>query len=257
MTPASPWPDPGAPLVAEFAIAEFALAIGRSTDSGRAYLADAIELKYRLRRHWTRVQNGEVPVWRARRISQATLGLTAEAARFVDAQVAPFAHKIGPAQLDRLVADAIARFMPDHAAQDAQNAAEGRHVSFHHDQVSFNGTTHLEGELDLADALDLDAALTRGADALKAAGSTESLDVRRAIAAGELARHQLALDLERAEDRPAGKATKPRQVVLYVHLSEAAVTGTGAGTDLARVENTRTASPPSKSRPGAPTPMPR
>ncbi len=166
-----PLAGPGAPLVAEFAIAEFALAIGRSTDSGRAYLADAIELKYRLRRHWTRVQNGEVPVWRARRISQATLGLTAEAAGFVDAQVAPFAHKIGPAQLDRLVADAIARFMPDQAAQDAQNAAEGRHVSFHHDQVSFNGTTHLEGELDLADALDLDAALTRGADALKAAGS--------------------------------------------------------------------------------------
>ncbi len=226
-----PLAGPGAPLVAEFAIAEFALAIGRSTDSGRAYLADAIELKYRLRRHWTRVQNGEVAVWRARRISQATLGLTAEAARFVDAQVAPFAHKIGPAQLDRLVAEAIARFMPDHAAEDAQNAAEGRHVSFHHDQVSFNGTTHLEGELDLADALDLDAALTRGAETLKAAGSTESLDVRRAMAAGELARHQLALDLERAQDRPAGKATKPRQVVLYVHLSEAAVTGTGACTD--------------------------
>ena len=29
-------------------------------------------------------------------------------------------------------------------------------------------------------------------------------------------------------------------MVLYVHLSEAAVTGTSAGTDLARVENTRT-----------------
>ncbi len=237
-----PLAGPGAPLVAEFAIAEFALAIGRSTDSGRAYLADAIELKYRLPRHWTRVQNGEVPVWRARRISQATLGLTAEAAGFVDAQVAPFAHKIGPAQLDRLVAEAIARFMPDQAAEDAERAADGRHVSFHHDQVSFNGTTHLEGELDLADALDLDAALARGAETLKAAGSPQSLDVRRAMAAGELARTRLALDLEAADGRPAGRSTtKPRQVVLYVHLSEAAVTGTGASsTDLARVENTRT-----------------
>ncbi len=38
----------GAPLVAEFCIAEFALAIGRSTDAGRAVIAAAVELKYRL-----------------------------------------------------------------------------------------------------------------------------------------------------------------------------------------------------------------
>ena len=38
----------GAPLVAEFCIAEFALAIGRSTDGGRALVAAAVELKYRL-----------------------------------------------------------------------------------------------------------------------------------------------------------------------------------------------------------------
>lgn len=67
-------------------------------------------------------------------------------------------------------------------------------MSFHHDQVSFNGTTRIEGELDLADALDLDldTALARGAESLKAGGSTESLDIRRAMAAGELARDQLA-----------------------------------------------------------------
>ena len=106
------------------------------------------------------------------------------------------------------------------------------------------GTSRIEGELDLADALDLDAALTRGAETLKAGGSTDSLDVRRSIAAGELARHQLALDLNTTspENRP-GKPVKPRQVVLYVHLSEAAVQGTGAGAgggvDLARVENHR------------------
>ena len=42
----------GAPLVSEFCIAEFALAIGRSTDSGRRLLAAAVELKYRLPRVW-------------------------------------------------------------------------------------------------------------------------------------------------------------------------------------------------------------
>ncbi len=179
-----PLAGPGAPLVAEFCVAEFAAAIGRSTDSGRLLIADALELKYRLTRLWDRSQSGELPVWRARRIAQATRGLSKQAARFVDAQVAGFAHKIGLAALDRLIAEAIARFMPEQALEDAHNAAEGRHFTIHYDQVSFEGTSRIEGELDLADALDLDAALTRGAATLKAAGSTDSLDVRRSIDAG-------------------------------------------------------------------------
>ncbi len=231
----------GAPLVAEFCLAEFAAATGRSTDSGRVYLAHALELKYRLPRLWARVQSGRLPVWRARRVAETTLGLSSEAAGFVDTQVAPFAHKIGPAQLDRLVAEAVARFMPETVQEKAEQAAENRHVTFHHDQVTFHGTTHVEADLDLADALDLDTALSQGAESLKAAGSTDSLDVRRAIAAGELARHQLALDLATAaaQSGTTTKASKPRQVVLYVHLSESAVTGTSDCLDLARVENTR------------------
>ena len=62
----------GAPLVAEFCIAEFALAIGRSTDGGRALVAAAVELKYRLPRVWARVQSGDLEAWRARRIAEAT-----------------------------------------------------------------------------------------------------------------------------------------------------------------------------------------
>jgi hypothetical protein len=41
--------------VAEFCIAEFALAVGLSTDSGRKLIADAVELKYRLPKVWSRV----------------------------------------------------------------------------------------------------------------------------------------------------------------------------------------------------------
>src|SRR6476661_2262158 len=36
----------GAPTVAEFCIAEFAAATGRSTDSGRVLIAHSLELKY-------------------------------------------------------------------------------------------------------------------------------------------------------------------------------------------------------------------
>ncbi len=246
----------GAPEVAEFCIAEFAAAIGRPTDSGRVLIAHAIELKYRLPKTQHRVESGGVSPWKARRIAEATLSLSAEAATYVDAKVAGFAGKVGPAQLDRLVAEAVARFMPERARKDAENAADSRHLRFHHQQVSFNGTTFVEGELDLADALDLDAAVTRAAEQLALAGCEEPLDVRRAMAAGELGRRQLALDLNSADTdssdaeatvatRPT-RARKPRQVVLYVHLSEAAITGQATGSteaagslDLARVENHR------------------
>src|SRR6187402_1478764 len=119
----------GAPLVAEFCIAEFALAIGRSTDAGGALVAAAVELKYRLPRVWARVRSGDLEAWRTRRIAEATFALSMEAAAFVDAQVAPFAHRIGLAAVERLVAEAIARFMPDQAAEEARKAADTRHFS--------------------------------------------------------------------------------------------------------------------------------
>ena len=133
--------------------------------------------------------------------------------------------------------------------EDARAAADGRHLTIHHHQVSFTGTSSLEGELDLADALDLDAALSQRAASLKAAGCTESLDVRRSIAAGEIARQQLALDLQ--PDTAADPATDPasaeqrrrvrRQVVLHVHLSDRAITEPAASDcpELGRIENTR------------------
>jgi 5-methylcytosine-specific restriction endonuclease McrA len=227
----------GAPLVAEFCIAEFATAIGRSTDAGRAKIAHALELKYRLPRHWQRIQTGTLEPWRGCRIAAATLGLSQDAAAYIDAQLVSVAHRVGLTVLDRLVEQAVARFMPEKAEVDAQKAAEERHVTFFHHQLSCDGTTMVQAELDLADALDLDAAITAEAEALRLAGCTEPLDVRRALAAGRLARRQLGLPFDETPSdtaRPASK--KVRQVVLYVHLSEAAITGHGRG-ELAQVEN--------------------
>ena len=231
---------PGAPLVAEFCIAEFAAAIGRSTDSGRALIGAAVELKYRLPKLWARTHDGDLAAWRARRVADLTLGLCREAAAFVDAQVAPFVHRIGPAALERLVAEAVARFMPEQALADAERAAESRFFRVEHERVSFDGISRIEGALDFADALDLEDALSRGAASLAAAGCQESLDVRRSMAAGELARRQLALDLSAAEtDAAPSSGAEPRQVVLFVHLSEQAIAGVGSDLHLARVEHHR------------------
>ncbi len=105
------------------------------------------------------------------------------------------AHKIGPYVLDRLLEEAIARFMPEEADNRRRAAADGRRFDIDTTNTSLHGTASVWGELDVADALDLDAAVSAGAEHLKALGSTDSLDVRRATAVGDLARHQQTLDL--------------------------------------------------------------
>ena len=232
---------PGAPLVAEFSVAEFAAAVGLATEAGKAYLGEAVELRYRLPKVWARVTAGDLVAWKARRIARATILLSPEAAGFVDRHVAPVAHRVRLAQLDRLVEEAIARFMPEETERRRKAAADGRSFTIQTSQTTLQGTADVWGTLDVADALDLDAAVSAGAQTLKALGSTESLDVRRAQAVGALARRQLSLDLNSdTDDSEQGNAhpRKPRQLVLYVHLSEAAIRGESGG--FGRCENTRT-----------------
>src|SRR3954464_14328922 len=223
MDDAATWPGtegevalagPGAPLVAEFAVAELAVALGVSTDAARSFLGEAMELRYRLPKLWTRVLDGRVVAWRARQVAKHTIGLNAEAAEFVDTPVAGFAHAIGYAALERLVEEAVVRFMPAEAKRRRRAADEDRHFDIETHQVSYDGTVQVDGVLDLADALDLDDAIVRGAAALKDLGCAEPLDVRRSIAVGDLARRQLALDLNatQADDRHRLTRIRPRQV---------------------------------------------
>ena len=152
-----------------------------------------------------------------------TIALSPAAAGFVDDQVAPFAHRIRPGAVDRLVEEAIVRFMPAQARRRREAAADGRHAHVHTHQVSFEGTVWVEAEVDLADALDLDTALSVGAARLADLGSTASLDVRRSEALGQMARHQLSLDLDTSHRHRHRRPRRPapgRQVVLHVHLSE-------------------------------------
>ncbi|GAB2867489.1 13E12 repeat family protein [Nocardioides pacificus] len=192
----------GAPLVAEFAITEFALAVGMSTDAGGRYVGQAVELRYRLPKVWARVCAGDLVAWKARRIVDATMSLVPAGAAFVDRHVAPVAHKIGIAALDRLIEEARVRFQPEDAEQRRRNAADGRCFDVDTDQVSYDGTMAIRGELDIADAMDLDAAVTAGAEAQRALGSEEPLGARRAKAAGDLARRQLAFDLNNTGHDP-------------------------------------------------------
>src|SRR3954470_3163750 len=138
---------PGAPLVAEFCVAEFAAAVGLPTETGKAYLGEAVELRHRLPGVWARVVAGDLAAWRARRIARATIALSPAAAGFVDVQVAGFAHRIRPSGVDRLVQEAIVRFMPEEARRRREAAADGRYVHVHTHQVSFEGTVWVGAEV--------------------------------------------------------------------------------------------------------------
>ncbi|GAA4709435.1 HNH endonuclease signature motif containing protein [Nocardioides conyzicola] len=220
---------PGAPLVAEFCVGDLALALGMSTDAGRTYLGDAVEIRYRLPKIWAAVTTGRVQVWKARKIAQSTKPLCRDGARHVDAHLAHHLRRCSFAQIDRAVEDAIRRFDPELAEKRRREAADERCLDVDLDQVSFNGTVHVDGELDLADAIDFNDAIAAGAKELAALGSTESLNVRRSMAAGALARRELTLDLG-TQDEP--RPQRKRELVIYVHLSDAGVAG---------VENTRSA----------------
>ena len=204
----------GAPEVAEFAVVELAAALGRGQDYTRAWLGGCLELVHRLPILWGRVQSGQVAGWQALRIAGRTHALPPAGASWVDVQVAPVAGKIGPAALDAL---------------------EDRRVDITLEHILDGGTAtaHVAGVLDAADALDLEAAITGLAEQLAELGSKDSLDVRRAKALGELARghHTLPLAQSDGDGEPQAPSTaRPhRQVVLHVHLAEAALHGIGHG----------------------------
>ena len=104
-----PLAGPGAPLISDFAVMELSALLGRSLDSGRNYVGQVIELAHRLPRTWARLLDGEVPVWKALRIADHTRLLPADAAAFVDWQIAPYAHGCSWAQVDRLVEEALVK----------------------------------------------------------------------------------------------------------------------------------------------------
>ena len=85
-------------------------------------------------------------------IADQTMALPMAGAAFVDRHLAPVAHSCSWAQAERLVEEALVRFDPEAAEARRKAAAESRRL----------------GDL----------------------GDTDSLDVRRSKAAGELARRQ-------------------------------------------------------------------
>lgn len=211
----------GAPLLSDFAVIELCATLGRSLDSGRHYVGQVVELAFRLPRTWARVLAGEVASWRALRIADLTSIVGEEAATYVDRYLAPVAHSCTWAQIERLIETALARFEPEFAEERRRSAAEQRRFDIRLEDAGIDGTVSVDGVLDAADALDLERSIAGRAEDLASLGNTDSRDVRRAKALGELARDDLTLDLHTPTS--ARPKRRGRSVDLVLHISDAAV----------------------------------
>ncbi|MGL5808774.1 MAG: DUF222 domain-containing protein [Nocardioides sp.] len=169
--------------------ATFALAIGLSDAAGTALIVDAIHLRERLPRTWARLVTGELQAWRARRITQAILSQPDDVTAMADQHVAPIAHRVGSATVERLVHEANIRLHPAETEQAEIAVLERRHVRMLED-ITHEGVASMEIRADLKDVLDFDATISRIASALADVGDPahpEDLDVRRSRAVGILA----------------------------------------------------------------------
>ena len=189
-----PVAGPGAPLVAEFSVAEFAAAVGLSTTpaaatsgGGRAALPPP--------RVWARSPAGTCRRGRPA-ASPAPPSPDPAGRAFVDGHVAHVAHRIGPGPAGPAHRGGHRPVHAEEAERRRRAASDGRRFDVDTRDPSLAGDRAGLGRArPRRRPLDLDAAVAAGAEQLKALGSTDSLDVRRAAAAGELARRQQTLDL--------------------------------------------------------------
>ena len=179
----------GTPAVAGLVVEPFAAALGVSTQAGMQVLADGLDLVYRLPGLWARVESLEVPAWRARRVAQLTRRLSRTAAGYVDQRLAGPACRLGPAAVDRAVAEAVARFHPEMLAERERRGRQGWDVRVDHetDLAGFAGTSYLSASGDTMDLSRFYERVCRIAAELGRAGDTDPLGARKAKALGILA----------------------------------------------------------------------
>ena len=77
----------------------------------------------------------EVPAWRARRVARQTHRLPLAGARWVDDQIAFRVNGWGPVMVDRIVAQAIAKYDPEAQEQREDDAQAGWDVTLSHPEA--------------------------------------------------------------------------------------------------------------------------
>jgi hypothetical protein len=183
----------GCPSVAEFAVAEFGVMIGRSTGSAAKFMGQALALRHRLPRIWAQVESGHATAWKACNIATACLDLSEEAASIVDRRVAPIVDSLSPQRLHNIVKAVLWEADPVTARAQAEEKARERGVWA--GRTDEHGTTILYIKAPTGTVIRLEATINQIAKILAARGDTSGIDERRVRAAEILADPALAADL--------------------------------------------------------------
>lgn len=183
----------GTPEVAEFAPAELGAELALSSFAAERLVGDALDLRHRLPRLWSRILAGEVKPWIGRKTAELTRALSPESAGSVDRRLAPWAHGLSWGRIEAIIEAARIEADPAAAAVSAEAAASMQGVWL--GQANDHGIKDIYIRTEAPAAIWFDASIDRIADDLARLGDEATKDVRRARAVGVLAQPQRALDL--------------------------------------------------------------
>ena len=223
----------GTPAVAAFTPEDLAVVLQISPSAAAGLVADALDLRHRLPHLWRTVMRLQVPAWLARRVAQQTRRLPKAGAKYVDETLAARTHW-GTGIVDRVVADAIARFDPaEHARREDRGKASWDVKLTHPGPTEFAGTSELWARGDsIALQAFHDLVCAEAHPPRPASATPTTYQARKAKALGIIAARHGHLDLTNAPGASSGSPLTrtpirtlglPRRplvaTTLYLHLS--------------------------------------
>jgi len=238
----------GNPRVALFAAEELSCLLQVHPHAARTVMADALNLRHRHPRLWSRIEALELTDWVAVKTARmaSAAELTTTQARWVDAQTA---DQISTLPVGRYLALVEAKIIEaDQAAAEARRETAMLERFVRKTQLNEHGIKGIYARAVGGDINYFYAAVDRVAQILELQGDDDTLDVRRSKALAILATPERALELfawaEQHTTRPGAPgapeakpapSTAPRPpATIHVHVSAEAV---AAGFGIARIED--------------------
>jgi hypothetical protein len=242
----------GTPGVQEFCLPALATAREVGATACERDLADVLDLVHRLPRVWAATVELTCPVWLARKVARLSRRLPVDRVDIVDIAVAQAIGTEAPGRVLEICEAKVIEADPAAHAQRVETQRRRRYVAL--SRTDEFGLRHLIARVTAGDAVWIDAMVDRVADLITDRHPGANRDELRSSAMGWLARPaelvQLLLgaqgdspehsratafpsDVLQALEKAKPERFRPRTVV-YVHLSELAVTGPDA--PVARVE---------------------
>jgi hypothetical protein len=216
----------GAGAVGEFVALEVGALLGLSEPAAWSLVHDVANLLARHPHLWSAVAELRVEAWQARKVALAAQELSAEAARWVDAELAELWGVVAWPRIRRRLAGLIVRADADLARRKAEIARRDRFVSIRH---LGDSTSVLTARMDTAAALTLEASLDMIVDQMILEGAQDRLPVLRARALEMLATPPLP---DAAAPNPS-PGLPLADVVVHI-AAESLETGTGVARVTAR-----------------------